>query len=90
MKSESLTGKKMKIKFKTALLIIIAVTATLITTQNLQDITLNLLFWDITLPAIAVILISLGCGFTAGYLYKSLANSKKNKINSSLKKNKIS
>ena len=49
-------------------LIVIAVSLTIIATQNTQTINVNLLFWDISLSLILLIGIIFIAGFSMGYL----------------------
>jgi uncharacterized integral membrane protein len=59
-------------KFKTIILIALAVLITILTIQNVQEVEVNILFWNLSSPLIAVIFIMLAAGFLVGYLVKSI------------------
>jgi uncharacterized integral membrane protein len=64
-------------RIKYGILITIAVLATIIVTQNLDPVTMDILFWEFSLPVIVFAVLFFAAGAVAGF---ALARSRKRKM----------
>ena len=65
-------------KPKAIIILVIALLVLVILAQNTQDVTLQFLFWSVTLPQFLCMAITVLLGFAAGYLVCLLSHRKKN------------
>jgi uncharacterized integral membrane protein len=59
-------------KLKTILIIVMIVLITILSTQNTQSISVNILFWQASYPLILIVYILLGIGFITGYAARGI------------------
>ena len=57
---------------KSIVLIVLVIFVTILATQNTHAVKFKLLFWDISLPLIIMVFLSISVGFALGYFAKGV------------------